>query len=110
MLAAVLMMSTSCFNQYDVQSDGGTGIECMRDGYKTVDLVGCRGYVRTLGPPVDECRCTCDCSGGGIDYERLAAALAAQPIRISMSGREVASAVREELLRMGNSLTTLGLT
>ena len=69
MLAAVLMMSTSCFNQYDVQSDGGTGIECMRDGYKTVDLVGCRGYVRTLGPPVDECRCTCDCSGGGIDYE-----------------------------------------
>ena len=48
--------------------------------------------------------------GGSIDYERLAAALAAQPIRISMSGREVASAVREELLRMGNSLTTLGLT
>jgi hypothetical protein len=44
----------------------------------------------------------------GIDYDRLAAALAQQPIIVNMSGQKVAELVRTELLKQQRSNPTLG--
>lgn len=46
---------------------------------------------------------------GGVDYDRLAAALAAQPIVIHLDGREVARVARGRLLQERTALGSLGL-
>lgn len=47
---------------------------------------------------------------GAIDYDRLAAALARQPIIVQMDKREVARIVRQQLLQDKVGLTSLGLS